>query len=501
MSKFNTPKTQPKTKTTNRAGGDAYKQSNKLALVSMMLTSFLKDQYYRTKEDSLSDLITLVKNNDPKFAAKTAIFARDKFGVRSVSHVVVGEVVNAVKGESWVKHFIERVIVRPDDALEIMSYHLSRYGKPIPNSLKKGIAARLSTFNAHLLSKYKKSQSELKMVDLVNLVHPKSTPALKSLVDGTLGASETWETKLTQVGQAAETEDELSTMKQEAWEDMILNNKLPYFALLRNLRNILQSTDNEDVISKAVEMLTNEEAVKKSRVFPFRFYTAYDEIQKISGKNARAVLKGISKALDISCSNIPVLPGKTVIFIDESGSMGCCGGSLNSMQGSWSAIKIAAVFGIAIAKAQDADIVMFSGDAHSFNYDPDSSTLSLVDKMVKGAQMGSTNFIAPFNFIRKSKVKYDRIIILSDMQGWDHRSYYNSGDSDRTVQEARAAYAKAVGVTPFLYSWDLQGYGDMQFPESTVACVAGFSEKMLNMFEIIESDKNALVKEIDAIEL
>ncbi len=44
MSKFNTTLTGT-TKTTNYAGGDAYKQSSELELVSILLTSFVTDTF------------------------------------------------------------------------------------------------------------------------------------------------------------------------------------------------------------------------------------------------------------------------------------------------------------------------------------------------------------------------------------------------------------------------------------------------------------------------
>jgi hypothetical protein len=51
-----------------------------------------------------------------------------------------------------------------------------------------------------------------------NLVHPPHTEALGKLVKGTLAPAETWETKMTQAGAAAENEDELAELKKEAWE-------------------------------------------------------------------------------------------------------------------------------------------------------------------------------------------------------------------------------------------------------------------------------------------
>ena len=92
---------------------------------------------------------------------------------------------------------------RPDDALEILAYQLSVYGRPVPNSLKKGLGAALARFDEYQLAKYRRDDAEISLVDAVNLVHPPHSEALRKLVNGTLAPAATWETRLTQAGQAA----------------------------------------------------------------------------------------------------------------------------------------------------------------------------------------------------------------------------------------------------------------------------------------------------------
>ena len=83
----------------NAAGGDAYEQSEKLALVSFLLTSFLKDKFYESESEQLDRLVKMVEDaKDKKFVAKAALFARREFGMRSVTHVVTAEIARLVKG-------------------------------------------------------------------------------------------------------------------------------------------------------------------------------------------------------------------------------------------------------------------------------------------------------------------------------------------------------------------------------------------------------------------
>ena len=67
MSKFNTTMPKAKTLTENLAGGQAYSQSDELALVSLLLTSFVNDQFYRNSDDTLVSLRKLLGKVDPEF--------------------------------------------------------------------------------------------------------------------------------------------------------------------------------------------------------------------------------------------------------------------------------------------------------------------------------------------------------------------------------------------------------------------------------------------------
>jgi len=477
MSKFNQQTTG--TKTVNFAGGEAYKETSKLEFVSLLLTSFVQDQFYRDENDSIEQLRQLLNSTDKKFAAKAAIFARNKFGMRSITHVAAGEIAKHVKGEQWTRNFFNDVVFRVDDITEILSYYLAVYRKPIPNSLKKGLRDAFDKFDAYQLAKYRSDGKSLSLVDVVNMVHPKGTDrnaeALNQLVNGTLKSTDTWESMLTQAGQNAENDERKRELKADVWKKLLSENKLGYFALLRNLRNI--ATQAPDVLELALSQLVNEAAIKKSLVLPFRFSTAINEIEQSTVNNARQIIIALNKALDISVSNVPKFEGKTLVVVDESGSM----------QGK--PIEIASLFAAILLKSNDADLIKFSDSARYFNVNPMDSTLTIKKVIMSNMRPYGTNFHAPFQAANKA---YNRIIILSDMQGWIG---YHSPVG--TFNE----YCKKYNCRPHIYSWDLQGYGTLQFPERNIYCLAGFSEKVFDIMKMLETDKNALVSEIEKIKI
>jgi hypothetical protein len=380
-----------------------------------------------------------------------------------------------VKGEPWAAKFYDRVVHRPDDALETLACYVGTYGRPIPNALKKGLGKALARFDEYQIAKYRKTNAEISLVDLVNLVHPPHTEALRKLVNGTLAPAETWETKLTQAGAAAESDAELADLKKDAWTELIRTRKLGYFALLRNLRNIVATAP--DAIDDAIAMLTDARLIKKSLVMPFRFTTALEALQSSGLPGASRVLARLSDAVDASLANVPRYEGKTLVALDGSGSM------------MGKPIKIGALFTATLAKANDADVMLFSDDAKYVSINKRDSTLTVANWLEGQCASAGTNFHAIFN---RAVSSYDRIIILSDMQGWiGHYTPVTSFD----------AWKAKYGASPKVFSFDLQGYGTLQFPQRDVYCLAGFSDKTFDTLQRLESDQAAFLKQIEAIEL
>lgn len=485
MSRFNN---EVSNKTENRAGGEAFSQTPELALVSFLFSNFLQAKHYESADESVERLIKLIGKVNPQFAAKASIYARQELGMRSVSHVVAATVAHSIKGESWVKSYIEKTIKRPDDVTEIVSYVLAKYGKPIPNSLKRGLGKALGKFDEYQLGKYKASGKAVSLVDVVNLVHPMSTEAIKKLVDGTLKPSFTWETQLSAAGS-----DEQK--RTTAWTTLVKERKIGYFALLRNLRNI--ASDSPELVEDAAAMLTDDKLIEKSLVLPFRYMAAYKALMAENNAAARKLIVALDVALTKSVKNLPILDGETLVVVDHSGSMDSTVSSNSDM----TMFETGALLGVAMAKANGSDFMYFGDIAKYYNVSPTAGVLDTLNLLAScnnyawGSGFGDmavghgTNFHSIFQTANK---KYDRIILFSDMQAW---SGYN------VASDSLNEYKRNHGANPKVYSFDLAGYGDMQFPEQNVVALAGFSDKVFDLIKFVESDKNAVVKAINEIQL
>ena len=471
--------------TTNLAGGQAFRLTPHYELSFLLLTTFLEPEFYRTKQATMTQCQSLIKKvNDPLFAAKAAIYARTVYGMRSITHLVAAEIAKSVKGEQWTKNFFDKVVYRVDDASEILAAYMGLYGKPVPNSLKKGLSQALSKFNRYQLAKYKGNGKGIKLVDLFNLVHPKpsetNAAAYKDLMEGNLASEDTWEAKLSLAGQVAATGKDKAKLKQEAWKELVSDGKLGYFALLRNLRNLIEQADSE-TIDLACKALVNPQAIERSLVLPFRFMTAQHELAQIHNPHTRKVMTAVDDAIEISLKNVPVFEGETCVVLDDSGSMMGSDPKAPSMIGS--------LFASVLAKSNNADLVLFGSDARYQNISLKDSVTTITTNLRGKFHSGGTDFKSIFRTLNK---KYDRIIILSDMQGW--AGYYSP------VAEF-GAYCARYKANPKIYSFDLKGYGTLQFPQDGVFALAGFSEKTMELMKVLEEDPAALLHKINAITL
>lgn len=486
MALFNLFAKNKNVKTKNLAGGEAFVVTPEFELASMLLTSFAQDQFYRSQTQNFEALKVAMEKCDPEFVAKAAIYARTQFGMRSITHILAANLAQRASGQTWAKSFYDNIIYRPDDMLEIASCFLAQnQGKHLPNAMKKGFALAFNRFDTYQLAKYRAEGKTVKLVDLVNLVHPRPTAknenGLRALVADELRQKDTWEAKLSAVGATANSDDEKNTLKAEAWEDLLKNNKLGYFALVRNLRNILHQAPA--LVDSVAAKLCNEKAIRQSMVLPFRLVVAYKELTD-NNAATRKVKAALSKAVDIACQNIPLMEN-TLVVIDNSGSMGSRMAKANSTFS-----ETAALFAMMLAKRNNADVMEFGDTARYINYNLNDSALDFSASFQSLNKVGhGTNFNAIFE---KANKTYQRIVIFSDMQGWV--GYH-------TPTKALQQYKQRTGASPMVYSIDLAGYGSLQFPENQVFALAGYSEKIFDLMRVLETDRYALVNTIKAIAL
>ena len=443
MSKFNFKNTN---KTVNREGFPAYKMQDKEQLVTAVLTTmFGEPKFYGSTDSDIFVLATVICGEEPSFVAKLACYARNVANMRSVSHVLA--CIIAHEAHEYTRAVIRNIIVRPDDITEIMACYKQMYGKPFPNALKREIAVQIQRFDEYALAKYNSRGMSMKFRDVLRITHPTpknaETEALfRKVLDDTLETPYTWETELSEKGNT-----------KEVWDELIQSGKVGYMALLRNLRNIVKCGAD---IAPVVKVLSDPERVKKSRQLPFRFFSAYRMLEQ-ENLMTPDIHRALEKALTVSTENLDTIPGRTLIAVDVSGSMG----SYISRKSTVMCSEIAGLLGAMSSRiCEDATVCYFDCP-------------------------GGWSCLKPF----------DRVIYFSD----NVCNSYSYGI--KTVQSWVDKYRNTYNPDFWVHGVDLQGYGTQQFCGKNFNLIAGWSEKVLGFILLAEKGIGSLVQTIEEYQM
>jgi len=543
MARFNTAGTssQPVTRgkrSHNMEGGASFERGVRQEIATIVLNGMLsgRDSFYES-EAGLKDRIEVLFNHafsDPKhaeFAAKSIVYSRKMGNMRSLPvflSAIMAETPLAQKG--LVRPTIRAMVSRPDDMIELVALWDSRnpngkHGQSsnVPNAVRRAIRDILESnrFERFQFKRYF-GAGKVKMPDLVKISHPRAKvrgdeTLFKQILDNDLPAIQTMETLRASGGK-----DTLTAMN-----DLLREKKLGYMAAVKNIKKFLTDGATEVDVSRWCDLITNEKAIRKSRMFPFRFVQAWNEISplrvnywnsawsdtpydsrdeslKIDSFLLRRVRTAIDTAFKISSEGMSIAgPGERVaVIVDSSGSMG--NGSMNI-----SPFHIATSMAAALFTKLDQDNVVY----YTFDSECEDRTHTLSDSPINFISSqefsgGATHFGAPLRKLIETNTKVDKIIMFTDMQlyqsglgrgegryGYTHRP---TCGFDRFMDEYQA-----INPDVKLMFWNLGAYagGTPLSIDGNIMEVSGFSDNMLRVMGNLWEDPDYLVKEIEAVKL
>lgn len=429
MSRFNKvtmTKTPGGLRTTNEEGAPAYTLTPEMRFAGILWTSFAKDEFYRSYKDTETVLADLLEKVDIRFAADAAYIARHRVGLRSISHVITALISRdrRATGSDWLRPWCASMIRRPDDMLEILAWLKARGHKP-GNALLRGFADKLFSYDEKTLAKWNTGQG-LRLWDVANIAHPKSTPALEKLMTNSLPAPRSGETV-----NWKDPEDVRRAMDE---------GDLGYLAILYHLRNFCES--HKDLLSKALTRLSSPEEIERCSVMPYQYLAAYQATLPLRDLALTNALHFASKR---SLANVPVLKN-AVVMLDQSTSM--CGDP----------IRNAGMLAATAALASGADLLCFTERAWWVDYDITDNPLNLYQRQLARPD-GGTSIPAAFDALEKP---YDYVLLFTDEETWYDTGSWGQWGS-RTGLEALNEYKARVGADPLVFAMNPATYGTTQF--------------------------------------
>lgn len=532
-------------------GGPGYSRDAESELFMLAVSNMVgQNTFYEGKDERdkrFAALAHVVAVRNPEWMARFLPYLRGTANLRTAPLVAAAESAYAMLdvGIPGSRGMIESVLQRADEPGELLAYWSGKYGRNLPMPVKKGVAeAATRLYDEYAYMKWDSSARGFRFADVLELTHPsprapedlfdrwsadrleemsqadreeyaalyevrksalfelmlderhgrgngvpdvlpklqanrflreaaKDDPRVLLDAERLKAAGMTWEDVLSMAG------DKLP--KRDLWEAIIPS--MGYMALLRNLRNFDEAGVSDEVADQVAAVIADPERVRKSRQLPFRFLSAHLATSSLRWGRA------LERALDVSVENVPVLPGRTLILSDTSGSMIM---STLSERSKVKPAEAAALFATALAFRCGRDNVDFHGFADSTFYHDipaGGSVLRELERFLRRiGEAGHGTDIA--GAVSSTYKAHDRVVVFSDMQTMDPDGRFDPWFhyTGRT-SEVKDSVPDDVPV----YGWNLMGYEHAAMPTGSRARheLGGFSDSMFKMLPLLEAGRRA----------
>lgn len=436
--------TKDRNTTLNHHGAVVHKLDALETLFSRVLGSlFGESTHYekRTAEgdyEKLCKTIEQVDSEDIEYVLKIAQLGREYNMIQYPLAVLTAcmnderfkgeEFVDERTGRNKLQSYAHYIIRRGRDILDILAMQMSVYGfttkgrgknkhreTPLPMQMRKTLRGKLESFNEYQLSKALGESKQVSMADAIKLLHPNHKKSkvgknfYKDIIEGRVKMGN--DTKQVQSEIAKVNNKNSKTTKQDVVKSIDTSTVM---AIVKNLVALERQGlfNDQKAVDSIVAKLTDKKEVQKSRLLPFRFYSAYREVMKMPNSlGSRRVLEALVEALDLSIDNLPDICGYSAVLVDRSGSMREPVSNMSSVL----AEDVALVLGAICFKKGIADVYVFADSCGLVRGVTSKSTVMDIVSAMKRQSVGScTHLDTALRVIQNSGNQYTNLIILSD---------------------------------------------------------------------------------------
>ncbi len=258
--------------------------------------------------------------------------------------------------------------------------------------------------------------------------------------------------------------------------------------------------DVEGMPQKIARRLSDAEAIRRARVFPYQLMQAFSMTETGVPEVIREALQD---AMEIATTNVPAFEGNVVVAPDVSGSMrSAVTGYRKGATSKVRCVDVAALVAATLLRAnRSARVLPFETGVVDVSLNARDTVMTNAAKLA-AVGGGGTNCSAPIERLVAERAKVDLVVMVSDNESWlDTPRYSHQGT--RLMQ----AWEKLKVLNPKakLVALDIQPNRTTQAHErGDVLNIGGFSDQA---FEVIaafvkgEHSVGTWVDEIDRIAL
>jgi len=476
----------------NEAGGVAYSLSPKHQLAQLAATGCLNSTFYAQAQDQLDTVLSLAREVDPVFVAKTAVYARRAGHMKDMPALLAATL--AAREVTLLAKVFPRVVDN---------------GKMLRNfvqMLRSGAVGRksLGTRPKKLVQQWLLEASEAQLLnasvgntpslaDVVKMVHPKPAEAWRAawfawLIDRPYAlealppVTQDFERfKRDRTQPVPDVPFQMLTaleLNAQAWSQIAQRGS--WQMVRQNLNTFARHGVFElpGLAEAVAAKLRDPQAVAKARVLPYQLMAAFTA----AGAEVPHVVKeALQDAMELALANVPAFEGRVVVCPDVSGSMSSpVTGHRGSATSAVRCIDVAALVAAAVLRRNaDARVLPFETKVVSLKLNPRDSVMTNAAKLA-AVGGGGTSCSAPLALLNKEKAQADLVVLVSDNESWADPA---RGRGTATMQEW--AVFKQRNPKARMVCIDIQPYATTQAQEQTdVLNIGGFSDEVFKLLAV-----------------
>lgn len=504
-----------------------------------------KDSFYEKGSDRTHRYVELLHEAakaEPEHATRMMPWLRQDGYMRTGAVLGAAEVAKVLCDAhtyDGVEDMVDGSLQRADELGEFVAYWFSISGKAWPKRyqpVKRGLArATTRLITEHSVGKWDSPRREYRFYKVIEIAHPEPKDEAQSdlfrmlIAQGhrrtgvvtsnmpMLQALKQWRTAAANLGLGSSLdrfavgallnpanikaagltwEDVLSELGSRVDKKILWEAMIPVMgpgALIRNLRNFDEAGISDQAADQVAKVLTDKERIRKARLFPYRFLSAYRAAPSL--RWGHVLERGLAASLEL----VPTLKGKTLILVDRSPSMfpNYSGVDKDGI----SLADKAALFGAAMAiKAQDATLVEFGGDSNlgywgsntrgvgsrRISVPRGASVLKVVDNF--GKEIPGTDI--PRAVKDNFTAEYNRVVIVTDEQS---RPGYLPSNMENHGGMRETGIDDLIPANVPVYLWNMEGYSAsiLETSKPNRHSFGGLSDASFGLIGLLENRKNA----------
>lgn len=505
------------TDTMNLAGGSAYSLSAKQALAQYVMTGCLNGTFYATAEKQLVDILSLCKEVEASFVAKLAVLAREKGYMKDTPALLLAHL-SAGIGKEYLPSIFLRVI---DNGKMLRNYvQIMRSGtvgrKSLGSLPRRMVREYLQQRGVARLLK-DSIGNDPSLADIVKIVHPNPETMKKGAFYRYLLGKEVNEGEhdqsvqellkfrrgddadISQIDFRLLTEKELT---KEQWVTLLPNMGWHALRININALNRAGVLADRSVQELVANRLSDKEAIRKARVFPYQLFAAYVSTTDVPS----LIREALQDAMETATENVPSFGNCAVVICqDVSGSMNSpITGSRGSASSKVSCCQVGALITSCLIRTNKrAKVLPFDTSIHSVQINPRDSVMTNAQKL--SIHGGGTDCAVPMGFLAAANGKIpDKLVVVyvSDNESWahDHPTWMSRHSTMQYWEVLRSKCKEAklvcIDLTPNKTS--------QVYNTKDVLNIGGFSDQVFTVMEQFvkgESTADFWVDEIEKVVL